>query len=176
MGNPNNSPFKGNPEVAKEAGKKLWKKLFTNYTLNSQFMQCQYCEAEKCPHRDKAEIEGGDKVCFIEQQEFYLMRKLYTRDYELTASDLVALDLMLHSIIRLRRIQRYLRGKFMEAKVPNFNPKTGETVYSKQMRLINQHIEKIERGVREWMHSNRFARKEKHSKPKKKDYAMALNQ
>lgn len=160
---------------ATKSEKRRWEKVRTKFILNSEFFKCEVCELDKCPYKNYREIEGGSHVCLIEQEEFYHLRKLFTADYNLSQSDLATLDMMLMSIVRLKRIRRYLAQKEMEGKIPNFNPKTGETIYSKQMRLLNLHMDKINRSIREWLHTMKFARKERLiDSRKKKDIVLEL--
>lgn len=155
--------------------KQCWNKIFKSYVWNANFQRCSVCAAKNCPHRNSMQIDGGDFVCRIEHKEFMNYRKLFTRDYKLTPSDLAQLDLMLYSIIRLKRMQRYCSEIEQETDTPIFNHKTGETFYIKEMKELQKHMEKVERGIREWLHSMKFARKERNIKKGKQDIALALS-
>lgn len=151
-----------------------------SYYWNSQFQRCSTCIAKNCPYRNKSKVEGGDYVCRMEQAEFFHLRQIYSREYKLSKGDLAQLDLLLMSIIRLRRMMRYIAELSQEQDMAETiykgdeKKRTAETFWFKQMRKYQEHMEKVERSVREWLTAMRFSRKSKEIKKTKTDVVQEL--
>jgi len=128
------------------------------------FLPCSSCPEKDCPNKNKFKDHRGTFRC-IEEKNFFEEKVAEIKEnFKLDAKDEFQLPQMIITMIRLKRMNRYMAKQGPTGTTFMFNPKTGDEKTMDAPNVLNRDAYYAQKALLSWLDSLKLSRSARQAK------------
>ena|SRR3990167_654115 len=140
-------------------------KDYKHFFYMDTFSPCDKCPVlDSCPNARKLKDHRNRDRCIEEKNFFDETLEKIKFDFQLDEKDLFQLPQMITTMIKLKRMDRYVAEQGPIGQTLLFNPKTGEEHWMATSNVINRDMYYTHKNLQGWLQSLRLSRESRDAK------------